>query len=159
MLNQKEIAGRLKLARSKKGYKSARSFSKQNNLAESTYAQHESGKRKLNTTTLLNYREKLSVNPGWILTGQEPIFLDKEKLESHNSTRYIVANVPKISVILKILIPFVMNGQIKTHKDLHSILITLYNNTEQYNFDLKDIKDALPKLIKDSQYENACLRE
>ena len=155
MFNQKEIAGRLKLARIKKGYKSARSFSKLNNLAESTYAQHESGKRKLNTTTLLHYSEKLSVNPGWILTGQEPIFLDRENLDSNNSKRYIIANVPKISVVLKMLIPFVMNGHITREQELYTILLTLYNDTEQYNLDLKDIKDTLTRLIKNIHYENS----
>ncbi len=147
MLNQKEIASRLKLARLKRGYRSARSFSKQNKLAESTYAQHESGKRKLNTTTLLNYSKKLSINPGWILTGQEPILLDQEKLEDDNTTRYIVANVPVISIMLKTLIPYITNGQITTQKDFKRILCTLYTETDQYNFDINMIKDTLSRII------------
>jgi len=67
------IAIRLKLARRKRNFRSARKFAKRYTISESTYAQHESGKRSLSIITLLKYSGLLSINPAWLLTGEGDI--------------------------------------------------------------------------------------
>lgn len=68
-----QIGKRLQIARKSLGFKSARSFARQHNIPESTYSQHETGKRSLNPNTMLNYCERLNINPGWLVTGKKPI--------------------------------------------------------------------------------------
>lgn len=64
------IGSRLQTARKALGFKSARSFARKHGIPESTYSQHETGKRSLNPTTLVNYCEKLKVSPGWLISGE-----------------------------------------------------------------------------------------
>lgn len=66
-----QIGKRLQIARKSLGFKSARSFARKHGIPESTYSQHETGKRSLNPTTMLTYCERLNVNPGWLITGQQ----------------------------------------------------------------------------------------
>ncbi len=65
------IGKRLQTARKALGFKSARSFARQHGIPESTYSQHETGKRSLNPTTLVAYCERLKIKPGWLITGVE----------------------------------------------------------------------------------------
>ncbi len=64
------IGKRLQKARKSKGFSSARSFARQYKIPESTYSQHENGKRSLNPKTLLFYAECFEVDPTWLLTGK-----------------------------------------------------------------------------------------
>ena len=63
------IAARLSAAR-KVHHDSARSFAIANNLPVTTYSQHETGKRALSVSGLLEYGGWLQVNPSWLLTGR-----------------------------------------------------------------------------------------
>jgi hypothetical protein len=63
------IAARLSAAR-RVCFDSARSFAKQFDVPESTYSQHETGKRALSVNALLEYSDWLSIDPGWMLTGK-----------------------------------------------------------------------------------------
>lgn len=67
------IGRRLQIARKALGFKSARSFARHHNIPESTYSQHETGKRSLNPSILLTYATHLSVTPGWIISGDKKI--------------------------------------------------------------------------------------
>jgi len=64
-----EIAMRLRAAR-KVNYPSARLFANAHDIAESTYCQHENGKRGLCVTALWDYGSWLGIDPGWLLTGK-----------------------------------------------------------------------------------------
>lgn len=70
------ICKRLKAARQKSGFKSARNFANDYNIAESTYIQHESGKRTMNLSNIIKYSNILKINTTWLLTG---IHLQKNK--------------------------------------------------------------------------------
>lgn len=65
------IGKRLQTARKALGFKSARSFARQHGIPESTYSQHETGKRSLSPTTMVAYCERLKVKPGWLVSGEE----------------------------------------------------------------------------------------
>lgn len=77
------IGKRLQKARKALGFKSARSFAREHGIPESTYSQHETGKRSLNPLTLTSYCQKLSITPGWLITGdQHGAALNKSLLKS-----------------------------------------------------------------------------
>ena len=67
----KEIGKRLRMARKARGYKSARSFASRYKIPESTYSQHETGKRSLNPELMMLYCERLDISPGWLVSGQD----------------------------------------------------------------------------------------
>lgn len=66
-----EIGKRLRKARKLRGYKSARAFAIEQKIPESTYSQHETGKRSLSPEIVLHYCDCLQVDPGWLLSGRE----------------------------------------------------------------------------------------
>ena len=63
------IAARLAAAR-KVDYGSARSFAVAFTIPVTTYSQHETGKRALGVSALLEYSDNLKVSPAWVLTGR-----------------------------------------------------------------------------------------
>ncbi len=139
--DQFTIANRLKEARSRRGFRSARSFSKYNGFAESTYAQHESGKRKLNIETLLIYSQKLSIEPEWLLTGEEPFSLtavDNSKTkdafiqanQSELEKKYLLANVKTLTRIVTLLLPSIASHKINSYQALITITHEIYANIE-----------------------------
>jgi hypothetical protein len=69
-LDQK-IGMRLRKARKLRGYKSARAFAIKHSIPESTYSQHETGKRSLSPTIVLSYCGHLDIEPGWLLAGDD----------------------------------------------------------------------------------------
>jgi transcriptional regulator with XRE-family HTH domain len=77
------IGKRLQTARKALGFKSARSFARQHGIPESTYSQHETGKRSLNPTTMVAYCERLNVNPGWLVTGEDNTNVDTQELQKN----------------------------------------------------------------------------
>lgn len=85
-----QIGRRLQVARKILGFKSARSFARHHNIPESTYSQHETGKRSLNPNTLLTYATHLNISPGWIISGE------KKSRKVENSL-----NLPLLRSILK----------------------------------------------------------
>lgn len=64
------ISDRLKFAREKKGY-TALGFSKKLGIAFSTYYQHETGKRNINTNNAIMYCQELQITLSWLITGSE----------------------------------------------------------------------------------------
>lgn len=66
----KEISNRLKIARQRAGFRSARAFAMAHKIPYVTYSQHEAGSRRLNPDTLLKYATLLHVSPAWILSGE-----------------------------------------------------------------------------------------
>ena len=77
-----QIGKRLQQARKALGFRSARSFARQHGIPESTYSQHETGKRSLNPTTMVGYCERLSIHPGWLVTGKEAAINDLSQLRA-----------------------------------------------------------------------------
>lgn len=63
------IAARLTAAR-KVDYSSARGFAVAFQIPVTTYSQHETGKRALGVSALLEYSDYLKVSPAWVLTGR-----------------------------------------------------------------------------------------
>lgn len=84
------IGRRLQIARKALGFKSARSFARHHHIPESTYSQHETGKRSLNPSILLTYANHLNITPGWIISGEK-------KISETEST----LNLPLLRSILK----------------------------------------------------------
>ena len=85
-----QIGRRLQIARKALGFKSARSFARHHNIPESTYSQHETGKRSLNPSILLTYCAHLNITPGWIISGAQ-------KAKDNEDT----LNLPLLRAILK----------------------------------------------------------
>ncbi len=77
-----QIANRLKAIRKAAGYKSAKSFAQQNAMRETTYIQHESGKRGINIDLLQQYSAIHGVRLSWLVTGEgEPYLSQSEEKE------------------------------------------------------------------------------
>jgi len=70
-LLDQEIGNRLRGARKSFGCRSAREFAIKHGIPESTYSQHETGKRSLSPDTLMRYCKWLDIDPGWLLSGSE----------------------------------------------------------------------------------------
>jgi len=66
-----QIGRRLRNARRACGYRSARAFATKYQVPESTYSQHETGKRSLSPELMIFYAKCLGLNPGWLLTGPD----------------------------------------------------------------------------------------
>lgn len=67
------IGGRLRWAREKKGYSSARAAAAGIGVNENTYKAHEQGERGkdgLKTKYIETYSRALGINPVWLLTGK-----------------------------------------------------------------------------------------
>lgn len=64
-----EIGLRLKIARKATGFQTALDFANKMNIPKSTYSQHENGKRSLTAEQIIQYAQKLDIEPGWLLTG------------------------------------------------------------------------------------------
>lgn len=63
------IHERLRAARRRAGFPSARSAATRHRWAVSTYAQHENGARKLSAENVRDYAARLGVDPGWLVAG------------------------------------------------------------------------------------------
>jgi transcriptional regulator with XRE-family HTH domain len=64
-----QIGIRLRAARRAAKYRSAREFALKQGISQSTYSQHETGKRSLTPELLCRYAKLLGVSPNWLLTG------------------------------------------------------------------------------------------
>lgn len=67
----KTPAHRLKEARSRAGYRSARQFALKNGFEEGTYRSHENGQRGIPSHAAKQYAATLNVSASWILFGTE----------------------------------------------------------------------------------------
>ncbi len=66
----RQIGKRLQQARKKSGYRSARAFAREHQIPESTYSQHETGKRSLSPKMLTQYCQCLGIQAGWLVSGE-----------------------------------------------------------------------------------------
>lgn len=92
MTNLTTLVGqRLRLARQTAGFKTARAFAQTYSIAQSTYSQYETGKRRFSVDILVQFSEYLNINPNWLLFGRLPMFNSLEELkplaETKNGTR------------------------------------------------------------------------
>lgn len=74
---------RLKIARIKAGYLTAKDFYEKFNIKASTYSAHESGRNPLSVKTAQQYGELLNTSFSWLLTGEETNHEDVEKYLLH----------------------------------------------------------------------------
>lgn len=139
-IESKDIAKRLKEARKARGFKAARTFSKLHQIAESTYAQHESGKRKLNITTLLEYSDLMQINGAWLLTGQGAMFASPED-SSALKLGNITADLPKLSMLLQIVIPYIEDSKITDDNALTEIIYKMYREIEINDLDVEELPE------------------
>ena len=116
-----QIGLRLRAARRAAKFKSARIFAAQHNIPESTYSQHETGKRALNPDMLLRYSELLDMNPGWLLTGEGmPYFLPKEDPENTADIYQKIVNLKNYINVSVVDIPIKKDQQIGIDMELFS---------------------------------------
>ncbi|MCG5241893.1 XRE family transcriptional regulator [Azospirillum doebereinerae] len=67
---KRDIAQRLRLARTAAGYRTAKEFASSHGVPQPTYALHESGERGLRPDVAERYATLLGVSPAWLLTGE-----------------------------------------------------------------------------------------
>lgn len=155
------IAARLSAARRVR-YDSARSFAKEFNLPESTYSQHETGKRALSVNALMEYSDRLNVDPGWMLTGdglpypeehdctekQAELYghlndLDKEQLFECEQRfliqhDYAMLDVPLFKEVLLRILEVSRNHSEIEAEDLLEFAFDAYNSVVQTSADVED---------------------
>lgn len=158
-----EIALRLSAAR-RVSFDSARNFAKQFGVAESTYCQHENGKRALSVNALWEYASWLGVDQGWLLTGrglpyphdrdctekQAALFhqldeLDKERLYEEEqryliTDGYTMVDVDVLKQVMSMLVTSLKNN-INIDADIFlEFVIDTYNSVIQTSASLEDKK-------------------
>ena len=122
IVHQKEIANRLKQARVKAGFNTAKAFAQTLRIPLSTYTKHENGQRNINYDVLQKYAKILKANITWLLTGNNK---DRQSINMENHPidtellEYILNRVYKIS-------------QGKTHKNefknMIKIAVSIYES-------------------------------
>lgn len=66
------MADRLRHAREKKGFETAKEFAEKHGIPQPTYAMHEKGTRGLQREVVKRYAGLLGINEVWLLTGEGP---------------------------------------------------------------------------------------
>ncbi len=82
---ENNTANRLREARKKAGYASAKAFADNNNLPLGTYRHHENGTRGFSIDQAIEYSKLLDVHPAWLMTGEDYSDVEhKERLSEHD---------------------------------------------------------------------------
>ena len=68
-----QIGKRLQKARKDAGFRSARAFALHYSIPESTYSQHETGKRSLSPKMVCYYCECFKVDANWLILDREDV--------------------------------------------------------------------------------------
>lgn len=105
------IAARLSAAR-KVYHDSARSFAIANNLPVTTYSQHETGKRALSVSGLLEYGSWLRVNPSWLLTGKGLPYPNDEQAIERQAQLYNFLDERDQSELYDVEQAFIIKGEV-----------------------------------------------
>jgi len=71
-----QLSARLKKVRKLAGYRSGRAFALANDIAVTTYLNHESGKRGMSIAVALRYCQLLRASFSWLVTGEGSYFGD-----------------------------------------------------------------------------------
>lgn len=149
-----EISSRLKQARIACGHRSARSFALKNNLPYITYSQHEAGKRKINTETIIVYAEKLNVDPAWLFTGKTFTYeadIYSQDLSKVNNKSELIKPELLINIfdeLKKILLSVDIN---LSDRDKILISAEIYNKTcssNETNISINSLLDMVLHFIK-----------
>ncbi len=163
-----QIGLRLRAARRAANFRSARTFAFQNEIPESTYSQHETGKRALSPEMLLNYSQLLNVDPGWLLTGDGSPYLmqgqdqEREQLisqEMQNLRNFLDGSMYKIppikgrialidmelflDVLRAIAVSFSNDKISVSYEDLIDFCIDIYNNVVTTSVNEKNRKSMI----------------
>jgi transcriptional regulator with XRE-family HTH domain len=93
-----EIGKRLQKARKNSGYRSARAFARHHSIPESTYSQHETGKRSLSPKMVIYYCECFNINPTWLISGQEEKPAEQQWLNTAVLQKALKESLLKFSV-------------------------------------------------------------
>lgn len=153
----KNVCQRLKQARVKNGFSSARTFAIKNNIPDSTYTQHESGKRKMSIEILFGYCSILQVDPCWVITGDSSLSNEKPAFPSlplykdwNKSPRDKLKMPVNLAVLVKIILKLVnttMARPSSTNIDINVCYI-IYNSVVNSSFNnLEEEQLIIEKLI------------
>jgi DNA-binding XRE family transcriptional regulator len=96
-------ARRLKEARENMGYPSAAAAARQLNIPESTYREHENGRRPIGIDEAVMYSREFRVTLTWLATGEHPYPRDPELAEliSQLSPHGMQRILPVIRAVLR----------------------------------------------------------
>ncbi|MFN3234785.1 MAG: helix-turn-helix domain-containing protein [Gammaproteobacteria bacterium] len=143
-------------------YDTAKDFAKAHDVPASTYSQHETGKRALNSDTLVKYSEVLGVDPGWLLTGKGMPYpnetstekqallysyldeYDKAQLYDSTPTTLIMGDMAKVDIpvfkaVLKSLLELVQKETLTIDADtMIEFSIDVYNSVAQTSASFDD---------------------
>ncbi|NQY42567.1 MAG: helix-turn-helix transcriptional regulator [Legionellales bacterium] len=143
------ICKRLKESRIKRGFLSARSFANHHKIPDSTYTQHESGKRKMSINTLIDYCNLLMIDPLWLMTGERcitPITSPPEPLDifQENVLENIILQNRLVKIDIFLLSKIIFKTALHCHNkkySQHNILnscLKIYNHFIQHAQYTKD---------------------
>lgn len=171
------ISKRLKIARIANGYKTAKDFATQHDIPNTTYSQHESGKRALSVENLCNYASLLNIEPSWLMIGQGypcnqkeaenlelRIFQLQDEMASKgeidlSATPFIewdkklsFVNIELLQKILNELLPLLKTIPDKHTKDAVDFCFDLYNKLISIQADGEE-KEKLVRICIDSFFK------
>lgn len=89
-----DVSDRLKAARLKAGYPTAKLFAQKNRIPYTTYSQYESSKRQMSPSVIVQICKMLNIDPSWLLTG-ENINQEAVNLSQSNVAAWNKAHKPK----------------------------------------------------------------
>lgn len=171
------ISKRLKIARIANSYKTAKDFAAAHNIPNTTYSQHESGKRALSIENLFNYAALLNIEPAWLMIGQGypcnqkktdllelKIFELQDEMASKgeidlSATPFIewdkklsFVNIELLKKILNELLPLLKTIPDKHTKDAVDFCFDLYNKLISIQADGEE-KEKLVRICIDSFFK------
>jgi transcriptional regulator with XRE-family HTH domain len=151
MVQDREISERIKQARIASGYRSARIFAKEFGIAESTYAQHESGKRTINLATLMDYCNILGTNPAWVITGREPMLTKQLANISQSHPSYMAVYAPILFLIIKNLLKDIPSYILEDEKHFNAIVTSIYKEIKRLEFDLSLLEQVTANIYREQR--------
>lgn len=146
-----QMAGRLREARIAAGYKTLSAFSMKNGIPLSTYCQYEMGKRCLGAEIIVDYSRLLNIDPGWLLTGENPRIdcysQSKNNLQPiKNGPSWV--DVSLLKEIFKFLLPVLNDQSLKFEpEEILDFYFDIYNNLIQTSTDEKDRRIIIEMLV------------
>jgi len=145
----KKIAERLRSARIKSGYPSAKLFAKANNLPYVTYSQYETGKRRISSESILRFANLLNISPSWLLTGHtdSSSTINQENLYSSQQLNHTSINADFLADVFEAVNQMICVSDSKL-SDRDKIILTaeLYSALNN-NADIITKKNNLKALI------------
>ncbi len=157
-LRSRDIASRLRKARQEAGFKSAKAFALFYGTKPSTYAQHESGARKIKSELIVGYSAALQLNPHWLLTGSGVPYLKNHTDTTGLSTAEDLApygqqiNLKLLRKILIAIEPLIQNPAIKlTYPELIDYCFEVFNTLSQMPTSLSEKEKVISLTVSSLQ--------